>query len=490
MSYWTDHNDLLGREAEAEYLRLFLTNAVYDKRRRNLIGSFVLNVDATWGQGKTFFMKGLFHEIKAAGHPAIMIDAWRDDFSDDPITTVIAEFDNYLAEFKGESTTVTKRVRSTAKNLKRNLGKLLVSSAKGLGKKGVRYVVGESSDEVIALLKDVVAGTEVIDTALGQVAESAAEMTDAAIDEYADRQLERFNEAKTSLINFKESLEKAVATLTGAGKHAPFFVLVDELDRCRPTYAIEMLERIKHLFEVQNVVFVLSTDTRQLANSIKVVYGSEFDSRHYLARFFDRTYMLAAPSRKTMIEYLYRAAMIDDAKMTTRVDLDAAALIDEVARQFQLEIRQIERAIDLLASIATVWPLKAPIELTLMFPMIVAFIKGNPLNTAVEVRKIFLIDDTPNAQRARYVGKYNMLGIVDHLLNRANRTIWDAVRTIEDAMDNRGASALSDPQKFVLQVLRGELDAGAKQNERTAFSTYAARIRMAGRFAEDDRHDT
>jgi hypothetical protein len=490
MSYWIDHNDLLGRGEEAEYLRLFLANAVYDKKRRRLVGSFVLNIDATWGQGKTFFMKGLFHEIKAAGHPVIMIDAWRDDFSDDPLTTVIAEFDNYLAEFKGESATVTKRVRSTAKILKRNLGKLLVSSAKGLGKKGVRYVVGESSDEVIALLKDVVAGTEVIDNALGQVAESATEMTDAAIDEYADRQLERFNEAKTSLINFKESLEKAVETLTAAGKQAPFFVLVDELDRCRPTYAIEMLERIKHLFEVQNVVFVLSTDTRQLANSIKVVYGSEFDSRHYLARFFDRTYMLAAPSRKTMIQYLYLAALIDDSKVTTRIGLDTVDLIDEVSRQFELEIRQIERAIDLLASIATVWPSKAPIELAIMFPMIVAFIKGNQLVTPTEVRDVFLVEPVANNPRGRYLNKHNLASIIGQFQGAAKNTIVDAIRQIEDHMDNRGSAALTEQERFLYEVLREEMQATGKPLERTAFSTYAGRIRMAGRFAEDERRET
>ena len=51
------------------------------------------------------------------------------------------------------------------------------------------------------------------------------------------------------------------------------FVLVDELDRCRPTYAIEMLETIKHFFSLDNYIFVVATDTNQLSHSIKAVYG-------------------------------------------------------------------------------------------------------------------------------------------------------------------------------------------------------------------------
>ncbi|TON39542.1 hypothetical protein CGH57_24100, partial [Vibrio parahaemolyticus] len=55
------------------------------------------------------------------------------------------------------------------------------------------------------------------------------------------------------------------------------FVLVDELDRCRPTYSIEMLETIKHFFSMENYVFVVATDTVALSHSIQAVYGSTFD---------------------------------------------------------------------------------------------------------------------------------------------------------------------------------------------------------------------
>ena len=79
-------------------------------------------------------------------------------------------------------------------------------------------------------------------------------------------------------------------------------VLVDELDRCRPNYSIEMLEVIKHFFTTKNFVFVVATDSTQLQKSIKAVYGADFDSKQYLKRFFNREARLAPPDLKTFIE--------------------------------------------------------------------------------------------------------------------------------------------------------------------------------------------
>ena len=78
-------------------------------------------------------------------------------------------------------------------------------------------------------------------------------------------------------------------------RQLPVMVLVDELDRCRPSYAIEMLEVIKHFFNTKNFVFVVATDTQQLENSINAVYGEKFDSSVYLRRFFNRKAELGEP---------------------------------------------------------------------------------------------------------------------------------------------------------------------------------------------------
>lgn len=64
-------------------------------------------------------------------------------------------------------------------------------------------------------------------------------------------------------------------------------VFVDELDRCRPSYAIEMLERIKHFFDDDRIIFVVSVNKEQLVHTISKFYGNSFDSTGYLNKFFD-----------------------------------------------------------------------------------------------------------------------------------------------------------------------------------------------------------
>ncbi|HAS8442505.1 TPA: hypothetical protein I7740_25080, partial [Vibrio vulnificus] len=83
-------------------------------------------------------------------------------------------------------------------------------------------------------------------------------------------------------------------------KQYPVYVLIDELDRCRPSYAIEIIESVKHFFNTKNFVFVVATDTEQLQHSVKAVYGEGFDAHSYLSRFFHKTVTLPAPS---MTEY-------------------------------------------------------------------------------------------------------------------------------------------------------------------------------------------
>ena len=62
--------------------------------------------------------------------------------------------------------------------------------------------------------------------------------------------------------------------------------IIDELDRCRPTFAIELLERVKHIFDVPNIVFVFGINREELTKSLRSVYG-EIEAEEYLRRFFD-----------------------------------------------------------------------------------------------------------------------------------------------------------------------------------------------------------
>mgnify|MGYP004483463981 CR=1 FL=1 len=64
-------------------------------------------------------------------------------------------------------------------------------------------------------------------------------------------------------------------------------IFVDELDRCNPSYAVRLLEDIKHYFLMDNVNFVFSVNLSELQHMVKMVYGDKFDAFRYLDRFFD-----------------------------------------------------------------------------------------------------------------------------------------------------------------------------------------------------------
>lgn len=70
-------------------------------------------------------------------------------------------------------------------------------------------------------------------------------------------------------------------------KAEQLIVFVDELDRCRPSYAVRLLERIEHYFINDRITFVFSVNLEQLQHTIKNFYGNDFDACRYLDRFFD-----------------------------------------------------------------------------------------------------------------------------------------------------------------------------------------------------------
>lgn len=64
-------------------------------------------------------------------------------------------------------------------------------------------------------------------------------------------------------------------------------IFIDELDRCKPTFAVHLLEQIKHYIIDDRITFVFSVNLEQLQHTIKHYYGANFDSCRYLDRFFD-----------------------------------------------------------------------------------------------------------------------------------------------------------------------------------------------------------
>jgi hypothetical protein len=128
---------------------------------------------------------------------------------------------------------------------------------------------------------------------------TTSDAVESTLDKLFEEALSEHQARKDSLAAFKNELGELLLLITEHTSAAPpLFVFVDELDRCRPSYAIKLLEEIKHVFGIQNVVYVVSTNIEQLQNAVRALYGAEFDGRRYLHRLFDREYSLPSPDNR------------------------------------------------------------------------------------------------------------------------------------------------------------------------------------------------
>lgn len=224
----------------------------------------VLNVNSPWGAGKTFFLTRWAKELSAT-NVCVFFNAWETDYSAEPLVALITCIEQQTADgFVFES------VESKAVDVSTNLVKRAIPLiAKGLVKK----FIGLDCDELMG------------EGAGGEVASGAKDLVESLIKE----------QAKTSqhVSDFKVAVaERLKSCAENKELSGPAFIFIDELDRCRPTYAIELLERIKHFFEIEDCRFIVASDSVQLAHSIRAVYGDRFSSERYLSRFFDAEFRL------------------------------------------------------------------------------------------------------------------------------------------------------------------------------------------------------
>lgn len=116
----------------------------------------------------------------------------------------------------------------------------------------------------------------------------------------------RVEDLSTS-IRRKESLKEAIDTTINnliSENCNKLIIFIDELDRCNPSYAIRLLERIKHYFTDERLIIVISTNLVELSNAISAIYGNKFSSSAYLDKFFDARLELPKANKNTYIEML------------------------------------------------------------------------------------------------------------------------------------------------------------------------------------------
>lgn len=246
--------DLLNRKQYADILTQIVKHAE---------GGFTLSINADWGYGKTTFVKMWNIELQKEGYKTIYFNAWESDFVADPMMALI---DGLREGFESKDLPQEK------------LQKLFALW-----------------DVIIRIAKEIPVGNVAL---YGKIAYAFKHGIHSLLEN--KNKLQEHQSIKKLVVDFREQLA-GVAKEISPDKQ--LIIFVDELDRCRPDYAVQMLERIKHFFTIDNIIFVLSVDKKVLCKSIKAVYGGlEIDTEAYLRRFVDIEFDLPEPNISDFIE--------------------------------------------------------------------------------------------------------------------------------------------------------------------------------------------
>ena len=262
-------NDLLDRKPAIEALSALLGEVE---------GPCVVALDSEWGGGKSTFLKIWAAHLKQEGFPVAEFNAWETDFSGDPFVALSSHLQDHFTQIAHDSSARKKKRFAEA----------------------ARKVAARTAPAIIRL-----ATSGIVD------ASNLLEKTGNELASYVENRLDAYREAQQSVDRFRVVLQAETLALSERHEDHPFFVMIDELDRCRPSYAVELLEVAKHLFSVDGIIFVLAVNRSELAHAVKVLYGAKFDADGYLHRFFDLDYKLTKPDREKFVLEGLRATNLD-----------------------------------------------------------------------------------------------------------------------------------------------------------------------------------
>lgn len=272
---------------------------------------FVMALNGKWGSGKTTFVNMWQKQMKNEGYETIYYNVWENDYISDPLIGLIAEFN--------EQTKTPGKKQLTA----------FLKKASKVGFSMIPALAGSIAKTYL--------GAD-IEKAVTDASEQVKNILDESVKDYIDQQ--------KNVKGFRSALTE-YAQQVSPDKHIIF--IIDELDRCKPDFAVKTLERIKHLFSVENIVFVLVIDRIQLGNSIKGYYGSDLiDADDYLRRFIDVTYDLPFRPSKNLIKNVFERFGLDKIIFAEAEQGEEKydSLLEFVTMMFQtkqLTIRQLEK---------------------------------------------------------------------------------------------------------------------------------------------------
>ncbi|MBU2981779.1 KAP family NTPase [Lentibacter algarum] len=266
------HKALLDRSQQGQHLSHLV---------ETLDDPTTIAVDGAWGAGKSHFLKCWVgqHLRDNADTEVLYFDAFAHDYLDDPLVALTGALAARIEDPASKTTPkMGQKVGETIKKVAPFVGRTALRLGISLATAGIVNRADEALESIL--------GTD--EEAEGD-AKNLAQAGAGSLSADAEKAIKDFWQAEAGKRAAMEAFHTALKTLTEpdeSGKPTRRLVIVvDELDRCRPDYALNLLEIIKHFFPVNGVTFVLGTNLRAMQNHVIARYGAGVDAAIYLQKF-------------------------------------------------------------------------------------------------------------------------------------------------------------------------------------------------------------
>lgn len=309
MKISTFSDDLFELKDFADRLENFLLT-----EHKYVEGGLVVALTSKYGSGKTTFLN-MWKDVlqrddeKKSKFLVVQLNAWESDYFGDPLFSIISA--------------LVESFSLTAKDTNR-----LVEAAKDLG-----WLAVAVTNQIAAK----VSGIDVL--AAGGVAEGKKEKRERSNSIIPDS-FSLYQQRKSAMTALKTEINSFVNS-----SDQKILFLVDELDRCRPDYAISYLETIKHIFDTKGAIFILAADRDQLENSAKTEFGQNLNFEEYFRKFVHREVALPPISESGYAELVSKYVSFyleQDRYCIMELDQQRKGDIAEIIGVLKLTPRQIQ----------------------------------------------------------------------------------------------------------------------------------------------------
>lgn len=248
--------------------------------------SKVYSISAEFGIGKTFFCERLRDVLEQDNIPVSLLNIWEMDFYENPLIPLLIKIKEVYVE------------HNKIQNIAEKSNETVLNVAKETAKNVIKHRYGIDIDKFIRLYKN---------------------LKPSESDIYND-----YQEFYEELSTLKEHL-----SAWAKEENKPIIIIIDELDRCRPDYAVKTLEILKHFFDIPGFVFVLAIDEKQLQSSVETLFGTKnFDG--YKRKFINNSFILPTPNRANFTNFLYEQSGL--ANIVEQIEKQEKDLVFKIRR--------------------------------------------------------------------------------------------------------------------------------------------------------------